>query len=528
MAAALAAVLIWLCVFCSLDYLLMLQWSVRAILLCITVAAIVALLRKLIFRPLRKSLQDDAVALMIERALPAFRSRYIAAVQLARGDSARKSLVQALVNETAALARTQPFHSVIDKRLLRLTSKTLGLLILFAGALGWFVGDKAPPLVRRALLSSEPVPRRTKVELLFETGTLAAGDDFSISVRADGVIPREGRAQFAFRGGRKQDVPLVADPQDRTRFSRLVRSVQEPFDLTIFLGDARTEPIHMRVKSRPAVVGIDATEILPSYTKRGRERRSVTSLKLLAGSRLALRVKASDQLSRGTIILYGPDRERPLAQASLTPEKTDSTSGEGEIEIPAKDVNGLALRLADEDGVESRSSTIYPIELITDRPPEIKLINPPRREELLTAGATLLLAFEGKDDFGIARARLHYAVDWSEGAKHQTVEFDLGAERPRNLVRRFEWKIGEMRPPVQESQVIDYWIELIDTNDVTGPGVAVLEHHQVRIVTPLEKRAELGARLSDAMQGLGETRENQGRLNESLGEFIFAKPGVEP
>jgi len=80
----------------------------------------------------------------------------------------------------------------------------------------------------------------------------------------------------------------------------------------------------------------------------------------------------------------------------------------------------------------------------------------------------------------------------------------------------------------QRSQVIDYWIELIDTNDVTGPGAAMLERHQVRIVTPLEKRAELGARLSDAMQGLGETRENQGRLNESLGEFIFAKPGVEP
>jgi hypothetical protein len=30
------------------------------------------------------------------------------------------------------------------------------------------------------------------------------------------------------------------------------------------------------------------------------------------------------------------------------------------------------------------------------------------------------------------------------------------------------------------------------------------------------------------MQGLGETRENQERLNKSLGEFIFAKPAVTP
>ena len=85
-----------------------------------------------------------------------------------------------------------------------------------------------------------------------------------------------------------------------------------------------------------------------------------------------------------------------------------------------------------------------------------------------------------------------------------------------------------MRPPVTEGQVIDYWIELTDANNVTGPGVGILEHHQARIVTALEKRAELSARLSDAMQGLTEARENQERLNKSLGEFIFAKPVTPP
>jgi hypothetical protein len=528
-ATALSVILGWLCISASLDYLFMLQRSLRGLLLVLTLGGLAVIgWRLIICRLGAAALKDDAVALMIERALPAFRSRYIAAVQLARGELASKSLVRALLSETAALARTQPFHAVVEKGGLRIAGRLLALLLAIAGSLAWTAGDKLPPLVRRALLGNEPVPRRTKIELLFKQRILAVGDDLLIKVKAGGMIPRGGQAQLAYSGGRKQEILLTADENDRTQFSRLVRSVQEPFDLTILLGDARTESIRMRVKPRPAVLGIDATEILPPYTNRPPERRSVTSLKLLAGSKLALRVKANTPLSHGAIVLYGLDREHPLTEAALAPQKKDATVGEGEIPIPASNLNGFGLRLSDEDGVESRSTTIYPIEVVPDRPPEIKLITPPRREELLTAGAPLLLGFEAKDDFGIARAVLHYAVDWTEGAKDQVVEFELGGVRPRELVRRFEWKIGELRPAIREGQVIDYWIELIDANTVTGPGVTKLEHHQVRIVTPLEKRAELSARLSDAMQGLGETRENQERLNKSLGEFIFAKPGGTP
>jgi hypothetical protein len=218
------------------------------------------------------------------------------------------------------------------------------------------------------------------------------------------------------------------------------------------------------VKQRPAVLGIDATEILPPYTNRAPERRSVTGLKLLAGSKLALRVKANTPLNRGRILLFGQSRDHPLVEAAMAPSMKDATVEEGEIQIPSSEVTGFGLRLADVDGVESRSGTIYPIELVPDQPPEIKLITPPRREELLTAGAALLITFEGKDDFGIARAVLHYAVDWTEGAKDQAIELELAGSRPKELVRRFDWKIGELRPAVREGQVIDYWIELTDAN----------------------------------------------------------------
>jgi hypothetical protein len=521
LAAAGAGGVAWLTGVCVLDYLTMLRWSWRLVLLLGITAGLGLLLWRLAWLPLRAALSDDAVALMLERGIPSFRTRCIAAVQLAR-DGPPPALVGALVAEATALARAERLDAAIDRRPLHRGLKLLAAAVLIAAPLAWLGGEKTAPLVRRAFLSREPVPRQTRIELSDGPRTLAVGDDCLLVARAAGVVPRRGKITLALGGGRRQELPFEADAQEPSRFSRLLRSVQEPFDFTIHLGDARTEPQRVRVKPRPAVVSIAAQEIFPAYTARKPEPRSMTALKLLAGSRLALRVKANTKLGTAAVRLAGVGHEAPLAV-----EGWSRTEAAGEIVLPAKDVTGLQIRLVDADGVESRSPTTYRVELVPDAPPVVKLLSPPRREELLTAGATMLLAFEAHDDFGLAHARLHYAVDWQEGAPHQTIDLDLAGQRPRDLARRFEWKLGQLQPPVGEGQVIDYWIEVADANDVTGPGLARLEHHQARIVSELEKRAELAARLSDAMQGLDETRRGQERASESLGEFIFEKaPGA--
>ena len=71
-----------------------------------------------------------------------------------------------------------------------------------------------------------------------------------------------------------------------------------------------------------------------------------------------------------------------------------------------------------------------------DEPPTIKITWPDRREELLTREATMLIAFTAKDDYGVAKVRLNYAVDWVEGAPHKTVDLDVGAGLPKEFNRR--------------------------------------------------------------------------------------------
>lgn len=528
-ALAITALCGWLVVETTTDFLTNLPWLARFFFLIVGIGSGAGLLWWLGLRPWQRGVDDEAVALMIERARPEFRSRFIAAVQLAKSPEAATSpsLVKALVAETTAMSATMDFSSVVDTTRLRRVVRIAVLAVLVAAALAIAGGHRTWPLIQRALLGTNPVPRKTLLLRIEAPRLLAVGEDWRIAVTAGGIVPESGRLRIKTASGRRQSFDLLPDGAPPV-FARGLQSVQESFDAVVELGDAESDPLEVRVQPRPAVAGIECRQSFPAYTKLPPQRRALGDLKILAGSTLALKVRASSAVKIGEIRLLGPDREKAVGRAPLAAAAKDPRALAGEIVIPAEGVSGMTIQLIDPDGIESSNGAIYPIQVLKDEPPTIKLLWPDRREELLTRDATMLLAFEARDDFGIAKVLLHYAVDWVEGAPHKTIELDAGGALPRELVRRFNWRVGQIAPRVEIGNVIDYWLEVRDANDVTGPGIAKLEHFQARIVSEAEKRADLANRLNDTMTGLNGVREGQEELNRRLGEIIFEKPPDKP
>jgi len=516
---------VWLVGETLTDFFTNLPWLLRLVFLLAGIGGTGTVIWWFALRPWRRRLDDDTVALMVERALPAFRSRFISAVQLAKtiGGSASPALVKALIAETTAMAATMDFRPVVDTSRLKRWWKFAGLALLIAAVLALIGGIRTPPLVRRAVLFRDAVPRKTLILDLKAPSVLAIGDDWTVTARAGGIVPSQGRLIIKTASGRRQAYELPPDGAVPA-FGRTLHSVQESFSAVIALGDAETDSISVRVKPRPSVAGVECRQIFPAYTRLPVQRRALGDLKILAGSKLDLKVKANATVKSGEIRLVGAEHDKVVKSVPLVPDGKIGVQLTGVIEIPSQGVSGMTLNLVDEDGVESRSPAVYPLEIIQDQPPTVRIVFPERREELLTRDATLLLAFEAKDDFGVARVRLHYAVDWVEGAKDKAIELDIGSARPREITRRFNWRIGQITPHVEEGTVIDYWIEALDANDVNGPGVAKLDHYQARIVSDEEKRADLSNRLSDTMEGLNGVRQGQEDINRRLGEIIFEKP----
>lgn len=524
-AMVIVAMLGWLVVETVTDFLTNLPWVVRLLFLMVGVGGTGATVWWFVMRPMGRRIDDETVALMVERKMPVFRGRFIASVQLAKTaeGAASPGLIKALVAETTAMSATMDFRYVIEtKRWKRWRNSAVGvvLLVIVLIPVG---GSRTMPLVRRAFLSREAVPRKTLILEIKAPRIVAVGDDWHLSTRAGGIVPPQGRLMVKSASGRRQTFDLLPESAPPV-FGRTLHSVQESFSVVVGLGDAETDSFSIQVKPRPTVTAVECRQTFPAYTRLPARQRSLGDLKILAGSKLALKVKANAVVKKGEIRLVGMERDKIVKAVPLAFDGKGGMQLAGEIDIPTQGASGLTVHLVDEDGIESRAAAIYPLEILPDQAPTIKILWPDRREELVTREARMLLAFEAKDDIGVARVRLHYAVDWVEGAPHKTIELDVGDARPKELVRKFDWSIGKIRPQVEEGKVIDYWLEVLDANDVSGPGVGTLDHYQARVVTEAEKRADLANRLSDTMEGLNGVRQGQEEVNRKLGEIIFEKP----
>jgi len=194
--------------------------------------------------------------------------------------------------------------------------------------------------------------------------------------------------------------------------------------------------------------------------------------------------------------------------------------------VPKKGLTGFQLQMLDTEEMESRDSAIYRVDVVPDKVPVVRLTYPDRKEELLTRHATMIVGFEATDDFEIARVRLKYKVDTVDGGAEKAVELDLENQHPQRIRRRHEWNIGGFTPVLGEGSVIEYWIEVEDSNNVTGPGVGATEHQLAKIVSESEKRADLLNRAGDYLGSISDVAADQERLNKSLGVIIRAKTGL--
>jgi hypothetical protein len=524
--------LLWLAVVMPLDFALNLSRGSRG---CLFAGAWV--LTGLIVwwwgvRILLRPQPDDRIALRIEQALPEFRSRYIASVQLARAlpdapanaaaDAPSPALVAALLHETSDLVRETDLRLVVTTDHQRPWRNGLIIAAFVAIGAGFLGGRNTIPLLKRAFLIEEPIPRKTQILAWSGDHIVAIGDDLRLEVTVAGEIPATGTLRMHTAGGQEHQFTLDADPLKATRFLRTLNAVQESFTYELQVGDNRTPVGRVHVRPRPVILSSEYIQHWPSYTGRPPQPRQPSELKLLAGSKLAARIKPSVPLAGASLLLLGADKKSPLQTIPLRP---DGDHWIGTAKIPTKDLTGLTFHLADTAGVESQSMAITPIILVPDQPPSITVTWPPRREELVTNRATLLVAFEARDDFGLGSVRLHFAVNWIEGAKFRTLDLDLGGENPRSLNRRFEWRLDRIQPPIQEGDVIDYWFEARDNNTETGPGTtSIPDHYQARVVSDEEKRADLAARLNDTLSGLNDVRQGQEALTQRLGDLINELP----
>jgi hypothetical protein len=505
-----------------MDWWLDLPRWIRALMLLAQLGVLAVILWRMVLLPILRQPSDDELALMVEKARPEFKSRLIAAVQLTRpgalGPNDSASMVEAMVEQTEAVAAPQDFTKIVStERLQRVAILAASMLVLALA--GFFYGRAVTfDLLKRVFLSNTPVPRKTRVFVIDGDKVVGRGDNVRLEAFVQGIVPGTGKLIVRHRSRREQQYSLEQDREIKEKFGRTLENVQDTFTYQIRLNDGVSPWHQVQTVPRPTVATIVCDQEFPAYTGLKPVRRSLGDLSLLAGSTLKVQATASKDLQSAAIRLSGVQGEFPMA--------LNSNSMSGQFTVPAKGLNGFSIYMIDAGGMESRDSAVYRVEIIPDKVPIVRLTYPDRKEELVTRQALVIIGMDVSDDFKVSRLRLRYKADTLENGADQTMDLDLAGQQPQKLRRRFEWKLNEFKPLLPEGTRIEYWVEAEDNNNATGPGIGSSEHQYLKVVSIEEKRADLLNRAGDYLGSINDVAADQEKLNRTLGQIIREKTGI--
>ena len=504
------------------DWWLELPRGLRALLLAGQVVGLGWLLGKYAIAPIFAQPSDEQLALAVEKARPQLRTRLIASVQLTQGEAVSpgmsRILIDALVEETEAIAANIDFRSIVSSERLRAIGIAAGCVLLVGIAAFTYGRPTTTQLLKRAVLQEVPVPRKTRVHIPASPVMVGRGDHVRIEAFATGLIPRTGWLDVRMAGRATQR--QLMESQGGT-FSRTIENVQDSFEYQVRLNDGRSPWTHVKVLPRPTVAAISCEQRFPAYTGLPGRKPATADLSLLAGSQITLRVIPSTDIATANIRLVGPGSNVPMRV--VAPREL-----EGAFRVPAKGMTGFAVDLVDTNGLSSANSAVYRIDILPDKPPAVRITAPTRREELFTRQAIASIGMEVTDEFQIARVRLRYKGDATDDAGAKAIDLDIGTNTLRALQHRFEWNMSSVATTMGAGSRLEYWIEAEDNNDVTGPGIGASERHFARLVTDEEKRADLWNRASDTLSGINDLASDQEKLNQALGTLIREKADAHP
>lgn len=519
------AIIIALCAFVlvqgAADWLFDLPLRVRLVFLLVDLGLLVFLVFHFGIRPWLTRLSPDEAALRAERHWPELRTGLISAVQLARRADGSPFIIHALLEKMAARISHLDLRPAVPSRWLR--KPVLAALVLVAvtgGAIAWFA-PKSFTLLRRMVLINDPLPTETIVIAVTKDLAIPAGQTIELSAQASGYLPRSGRVEVTYEGKRPEMVSVSPKASSPEVFFLQIANVQQPLSYRFYLNDGRGEEWKVTLLFPPAMEGILFEVTPPAYTDLPPMRLTPGSLNLLAGSKLTVSGKSSQPLASAKIVLTGLEKD-----LALKPAGADRREFRAEVDVPREGLTGLFVELVNDRAIPSQDNTVYGIEVIRDRQPEIVFAEGQADKINLVPEQKPRLRFDVRDDFKVKEVFLCVQSINSLGegeepdpAKAKQIPLTV-PKSAAALSFDYEWADPGKSVDWAEGVSFVYWIKAVDNNDVTGPGVTYSAPRQWSVVSLQTKRAELAEQLRKHAESIKDLSGAQEDVRKELGEML--------
>lgn len=378
----------------------------------------------------------------VERRIPAFDGRLITWLDASRRQR-RPALLPHLAGHALEVALEHPPRRAAPTWLL-----LPPLAILAAAVLTLYLTyDSAPASWRLPAerLWTGDLLADTRPKIIVEPGDVVVprGADVLVRARPHGFAADVLAVNASFAGsGRWERATMLPASQDGAHEFVLV-AVNEAVEYYVSAGaatrDGRLNSARFRIEvaDLPVVESVELALDYPAWTRLPNTTQDHGDIAGVEGTRVDTRIRASLPLDDAHLV--------------VNDQALDLDDGAGMFTIDAPGTWHVAVR---HRGEVVRISDEYLIDLVHDRPPDVRFAFP-GRDQSATAIEEVALRFSAEDDFGIESLTVRYAVngsDWTS-VDRQTTTVEREADASHTIFLE-DLAVGDEQRAIRPGDVV--------------------------------------------------------------------------
>ena len=442
------------------------------------------LLARGLLPPLIYRINPIFAAQTVEQARPSLKNGLVNLLFLraervgASGDPLSRRVYQDLQRSAATELSRIPAETVVDRsHLIRLGCAMTGILAFAALYLVFSPKDPLTSIGRIIVPWAKIAPptRVTIQDVKPEDAVQYRGRTLLVSAKLDGLGADEDvLLYYTTSDGRSVDqaVPMRL-PEGKYRYECQLPpgklGLQEDLRYYLAAGDCRTPDYSVEVLAVPTILVDSVRFEYPDYTGMEPREQPGGDIRDLEGTLVTIRATANDQIGRADIEIDADSRKRIRMAAagsratgeftlSLSPDDPDGTEYRSAYQLRFVEATSGKNR-------ENPEPIRHRIEVIADRLPEIRFVDPPPEDSQLSVNAALTLNILAEDpDFALRRVALRAECDGKSLLIRPLV--DLPKPQPgREGPVETEYSFQPSQLGLKPNDRVVYWAEAYDNKE---------------------------------------------------------------
>lgn len=431
---------------------------------------------RLIVRPLTAVLNPLFVAKQVESAIPDAHNVVVNYVDLKERDlpaSVRTAVEKQASSEVTDADIVKAGES---RTLVGLGIAAAGLAVLLAVFFLAFSPAQFFSLVKRAFqpFANQSIVSKTRITIVHPADpnpTITAGTPVLLHVSLDGRLPApdtDERTRLILRHNPDdpigETVPFEPGATNREFVLKVPEYlVQNGFWYRIAAGDGETDEYRVTVRPRILLTNVRVKYDYPKYLRMPSETVDRPQI----------------EAYRGTIVTVTATANRPVTGGRLMIDQQDVAirgqaveDGKVSLTFTVAESGTYRIFLTTADNETSIDPPVYPIKVITDNPPTVRIEKPEAEEIELPLNGLLAIDAIADDDLGLAQLTTKVKLGGEGGKVLVDRPYRLGLKRdadgsyPRRVEIKESVKLAELAG-LKEGDVLEYWIEATDNRELS-------------------------------------------------------------